>query len=332
MDFHGVQKEAKDYLSKSSCGLVITAADEINSQIHFKFPKNNFSFYITTPGSDHVSWSVWSDTEDSHDVLQLVLESCDFDSCKTVSDVLDKLLKCLEKVPGISSGKGSSGATALAEMEFEEDENDDEEDFENYYAEEDCDAKDDRSSKEFKEKEAEKDLETNFFKSSGSEMAVKRLIKDLKAVSSWDPELGIEAHPRGDDLFVWNVKFKNIPKETKLGGDLNVYAQKYKEEPVITLDMQFPTDYPFSPPFIRVLKPRFKFLTGHVTIGGSICMQMLTKSGWRPCNDIESVLIQVRTEILSDEKASLDINNSIREYTESEAKSAFKRMVDKYGW
>ncbi len=26
---------------------------------------------------------------------------------------------------------------------------------------------------------------------------------------------------------------------------------------------------------------------GHVTIGGSICMQMLTRSGWTPSNDIE---------------------------------------------
>ena len=26
---------------------------------------------------------------------------------------------------------------------------------------------------------------------------------------------------------------------------------------------------------------------GHVTIGGSVCMQMLTRSGWSPSNDIE---------------------------------------------
>lgn len=26
---------------------------------------------------------------------------------------------------------------------------------------------------------------------------------------------------------------------------------------------------------------------GHITIGGSICMELLTKSGWRPTNDIE---------------------------------------------
>ena len=31
----------------------------------------------------------------------------------------------------------------------------------------------------------------------------------------------------------------------------------------------------------------FVYLPGHVTIGGSICMEMLTKSGWRPTNDIE---------------------------------------------
>ena len=29
------------------------------------------------------------------------------------------------------------------------------------------------------------------------------------------------------------------------------------------------------------------FLPGHVTIGGSICMELLTRSGWKPTNDIE---------------------------------------------
>lgn len=28
--------------------------------------------------------------------------------------------------------------------------------------------------------------------------------------------------------------------------------------------MQFPNDYPMAPPFVRVTKPRFKFLTGIV--------------------------------------------------------------------
>ena len=88
---------------------------------------------------------------------------------------------------------------------------------------------------------------------------------------------------------------------------------------------------------------------GHVTIGGSVCMQMLTRSGWSPSNDIEvslkhttglttnsllvffsfplqSILIQVRAEIMSDQKARLD------HYPESEARVVFERMVQRYGW
>ena len=36
---------------------------------------------------------------------------------------------------------------------------------------------------------------------------------------------------------------------------------------------------------------------GHITIGGSICMQMLTRSGWSPSNDIE-VSIQLMHTII----------------------------------
>ena len=58
-------------------------------------------------------------------------------------------------------------------------------------------------------------------------------------------------------------------------------------QPVIELEMTFPNEYPMKPPFVRVVRPRFKFLTGHITIGGSICMEVLTSSGWSPSNDIE---------------------------------------------
>ena len=66
-----------------------------------------------------------------------------------------------------------------------------------------------------------------------------------------------------------------------------------------TLDfiMDFPPEYPFKPPFIRALRPRFAFHTGHITIGGSVCMELLTTSGWSAANSVESILIQIRTEI-----------------------------------
>ena len=60
-------------------------------------------------------------------------------------------------------------------------------------------------------------------------------------------------------------------------------------------------------------------------------MELLTRSGWLSTNDIEGILIQVRAEIMSDPRARLAPNQDI-EYTESEAKIAFERMVQKYGW
>ena len=33
-------------------------------------------------------------------------------------------------------------------------------------------------------------------------------------------------------------------------------------QPVVHLEMKFPKDYPMAPPFVRVIRPRFQFLTG----------------------------------------------------------------------
>ena len=60
-------------------------------------------------------------------------------------------------------------------------------------------------------------------------------------------------------------------------------------------------------------------------------MELLTRSGWLSTNDIESILVQARAEIMSDPRARLDPNPDM-EYTEAEAKIAFERMVSKYGW
>lgn len=73
-----------------------------------------------------------------------------------------------------------------------------------------------------------------------------------------------------------------------------------------------------------------KFLTGHITVGGSVCMEALTPKGWVPTNDIESILVQVRAAICSDDKARLDSTG--RPYDASEAQRAFDRMCAKYGW
>ena len=45
----------------------------------------------------------------------------------------------------------------------------------------------------------------------------------------------------------------------------------------------------------------------------------------------QSILVQVRAEIMSDSNARLDLSSS-GDYSESEARQAFERMVHRYGW
>ena len=96
------------------------------------------------------------------------------------------------------------------------------------------------------------------------------------------------------------------------------------------LEIKVPETYPFNPPFIRVIRPRFAFRTGHVTIGGSICTELLTDSGWSPANTVEAVLVNIRANLLAG-GARIDFANK-HDYTEHEAKDAFERMRQQHGW
>lgn len=121
------------------------------------------------------------------------------------------------------------------------------------------------------------------------------------------------------------VRLSDFDKDTckDFNNDLKAYSKISKGQDYISLDVKFPPNYPYEPPFIRVVKPRFKFRTGHVTIGGSICMELLTPAGWRPIYTLEAVLIQIKTE-MSLGGARLDLSNTAP-YTEREAMDAFYR-------
>jgi len=81
-----------------------------------------------------------------------------------------------------------------------------------------------------------------------------------------------------DNLNHWHVKLVDF--EGTVGRDLKNIGYDH-----VLLEIKFPSEYPLKPPFVRVVYPKFKFHTGHVTVGGSICVEMLTnsgtKSGWR---------------------------------------------------
>ena len=314
MEFENNKEKADRWTKSSSFNIV--DCDENEKKIVFqKKDLPNISFWVKIEENNR-DWTVWSEKDEvcSHlsDVLDLISSGRAFN----IVDVLNSIEKSLKKLDD-------------KESDEDEDDYDDDEDLD-YYVEDDEDAMRTEIPESDDEDEATAD---QFFTGDGTNTAVLRLLTDMKAIKSSEGKFGVEGGPRGDNLFLWDVKLTDFPEDSLLGKDLLKYANQFKgEEPVVSMEMNFPRDYPMAPPFVRVLKPRFKFLTGHVTIGGSVCMQMLTRSGWRPTNEIESILVQIRAEIMSDENACLERPLTNRPYNIHEAKVAFQRMVEKYGW
>ncbi|KAL1585073.1 hypothetical protein WHR41_06418 [Cladosporium halotolerans] len=111
----------------------------------------------------------------------------------------------------------------------------------------------------------------------------------------------------------------------------------------VVLEVRFGPDFPYSPPYIRVIRPRFlPFLQGgggHVVIGGAMCMELLTNSGWQPIMSMESVLMQVRMAIASEPFARLEGKGSAaradwarRDYGAVEAAEGYVRACASHGW
>jgi ubiquitin-conjugating enzyme E2 Q len=119
----------------------------------------------------------------------------------------------------------------------------------------------------------------------------RRLASDLYKIMMADTkEAGFSLQPRDEDsMDKWCIKLLGFDEDSNLAKDLVVCGMDHVE-----LEMSFPDQYPFEPPFVRVVKPRFKRQTGFV-MSGALCMELLTKEGWNPINDIESVIVSIRS-------------------------------------
>ena len=141
--------------------------------------------------------------------------------------------------------------------------------------------------------------------------------------------------PHEDSLLTWRVHFlPHLFRESPLGTDLSeAAALRNLNSLPVTLEILFPSDYPYVPPFVRVVSPHFMFHTGHITLGGSICMELLTASGWLPTYSIESVLVSILAEMHGG-GARLDRQRMghLGEYSQAEAKESFKRAALTHGW
>ena len=160
-----------------------------------------------------------------------------------------------------------------------------------------------------------------------SKKATQRIAAELKTIQKGDPaKSGFSVDLVDDDLFLWEVRlFGFDPKDEQIARDMAAHGVKD-----IVLRIRFPEDYPLSPPFCRVLRPRFEFHTGHVTLGGSICMELLTRKGWSPENSIEAVIMSIRSNFL--EGGARLASSQYGDYSEADAREAFDRLVRQHGW
>ncbi|CAG8500183.1 4736_t:CDS:10, partial [Acaulospora morrowiae] len=176
-----------------------------------------------------------------------------------------------------------------------------------------------------------------------SKAATQRICRELKLIydkqqSGANNDLGFYLDTeKMASVYQWVVQLKDFDQTLPLAQDMARYKVKS-----IDLEVRFAPDYPFVPPYIRVIRPRLlRFMDGgggHVTAGGSICMDLLTlgnavERGWSSVYTIEAVLLQVRMALssLDPKPARLDRNWNC-EYSASEAIDSYIRVANQHGW
>ncbi|KAI4954846.1 hypothetical protein J4E86_006156 [Alternaria arbusti] len=168
--------------------------------------------------------------------------------------------------------------------------------------------------------------------------ATRRLMKDFKdlvKIQNKEPmhELGWHIdEEKTENIYQWIVELHSFDPTLPLAKDM-----KSKKVKSVVLELRFGKDYPMSPPFVRVIRPRFLPFTmgggGHVTGGGAMCMELLTNDGWSAVSSIESILLQVRMAISSlDPKPARLQQGPPGDYGVMEAVDAYIRACQTHGW
>mmetsp|Transcript_52064 Transcript_52064/g.59470 ORF Transcript_52064/g.59470 Transcript_52064/m.59470 type:complete len:1019 (+) Transcript_52064:116-3172(+) len=176
----------------------------------------------------------------------------------------------------------------------------------------------------------------NSLSGKGSAAANKRIMVEYKQLMTSKETSHISINFKDDsNMYIWHATIDaakcDLSKELKQ--DFDTYAKKYNKAKEFVFEVHFSKDFPFFPPFIRVVRPRFAFHTGHITIGGSICMESLTPSGWTVARNLESLFIEILSNMFHG-GGRLEINTPSAnvDYTLEEARDAFQRVAKYHNW
>ncbi|EDL10561.1 RIKEN cDNA E330021D16 [Mus musculus] len=167
---------------------------------------------------------------------------------------------------------------------------------------------------------------------SGSVCASDRLMKELREIyRSQSYKSGtFSVELINDSLYDWHVKLRKVDPDSCLYRDLQRLKQKEGID-YILLNFSFKDNFPFDPPFVRVVLPVLS--DGYVLDGGALCMELLTNQGWSSAYSIESVILQINATLVKGKaRVRFGVDNH---YTEQVARRVYKSMVlkhEKSGW
>lgn len=111
-----------------------------------------------------------------------------------------------------------------------------------------------------------------------------------------------------DNLYEWYVRLHIVDPDSKLAKDMvDMHI------PFILLHLVFPDNFPFAPPFMRVVEPHIE--KGYVMDGGAICMELLTPRGWASAYTVEALLMQFSASLVKGQGRIMKKNRNTKEFT-----------------
>lgn len=160
---------------------------------------------------------------------------------------------------------------------------------------------------------------------SGSVQATDRLMKELRDIYRSQSFKGgnYAVELVNDSLYDWNVKLLKVDQDSALHNDLQILKEKEGAD-FILLNFSFKDNFPFDPPFVRVVSPVLS--GGYVLGGGAICMELLTKQGWSSAYSIESVIMQICATLVKG-KARVQFGANKSQYSLTRAQQSYKSLV-----
>lgn len=160
---------------------------------------------------------------------------------------------------------------------------------------------------------------------SMSRKTIKRLHNEMKKLRKDEKTYGYELCIDDIQFNKWIILIHDFPP-SEIKNDMEKFGVPY-----IEMEITFPDNFPFNPPFVRIISPRFKKLTGHITSFGALCMEVLTSKNWVPSYSLLSLIITIKTEIMQGE-GRLDPQMYDIPYNEKEALESFYRVSRSHGW